>query len=150
MLRVFFLSLLMAAGPITAATAQEKKQPFISGELSFELENDWAYKSDDRANQYNDLYATIEPSVTIRLAPSWSIFAHGVLEPVTDPDQFENRVFGDHGLYLEDLYLEYASGPFDVRAGKLNAGFGIAWDKASQVTSSPEGGSPWPPTCLRR
>lgn len=114
---------------IGGVQAQQKSYPIVTGAIPIEIENDWAYKSDDRANQNNDLYTTIEPEVTIQFSPHWSVFAHAVLEPVTAPDKFENRVFEDHGLYLEDLILQFDNGTFGARAGKLNVGFGIAWDK---------------------
>jgi hypothetical protein len=112
----------------SAARAETESYPKITGELSVEVENDWTYDSDDRANQNNDLYTTLDPSVTVQLSPSWSIFAHAVLEPLRNPEQFENRAFEDHGLYLEGLYLAYENGPFGAKAGKLNVGFGVAWD----------------------
>jgi hypothetical protein len=116
-----------------SAHAQPPAYPSISGAIPIEIENDWTYNSDDRANHNNDLYATIEPEVTVQFSPHWSIFAHAVLEPVTDPEKFENRVFEDHGLYLEDLSLQFDNGPFGARAGKLNVGFGIGWDKTPGV-----------------
>lgn len=114
---------------VSAIAADQTNYPSISGAIPFEIENDWAYRSDDRANQNNDLYATIEPEITVKFSSALSVFAHAVLEPVTDPDQFETRIFGDHGLYLEDLYVDYDGGMFGARAGKLNVGFGVAWDR---------------------
>ena len=116
-----------------SAPAQAQTYPSLSGAMPIEIENDWTYKSDDRSNHNNDLYTTIEPEVTVQFSPRWSIFAHAVLEPVTDADRFENRVFEDHGLYLEDLELQFDNGTFGARAGKLNVGFGIAWDKTPGV-----------------
>lgn len=132
MLKVLLIAFILLS-PAVPARAQPDTPPAISGALSIELQNDWAYQSGDRANQSNDLYTTVEPSVAVRLSPSWSLFAHAVLEPVTPPEQFENRVFGDHGLYMEDLFVEYAPAPFYLRAGKMNVGFGIAWDEAPGI-----------------
>ena len=116
-----------------SANAQQKTYPSIFGSVPIEIENDWTYSSDDRSNHNNDLYATIEPEVTVQVSPHWSIFTHAVLEPVTAAEKFENRVFEDHGLYLEDLALQFDNGTFGARAGKLNVGFGIAWDKTPGV-----------------
>tara|TARA_B100000676_G_C17546312_1_gene565091 strand:+ start:106 stop:483 length:378 start_codon:yes stop_codon:yes gene_type:complete len=69
----------------------------------------------------------------VKLAPRWSVFGHAVIEPVGDPAQFENRTFEDIGLYIEELFVEYSADRFGARAGKLNAGFGIAWDRAAGV-----------------
>lgn len=125
-----FLSMLLVT---VSARAEPKTYPSITGAIPIEIENDWTYESDDRANHNNDLYATIEPEVTLHFSPHWSIFAHAVLEPVTSAEQFENRVFEDHGLYLEDFVLQFDNGTFGVRAGKLNVGFGVAWDKTPGV-----------------
>lgn len=133
MFRTFALICVMAFPPSTPVFAQQQSYPSISGRIPIEIQNDWTYRSDDRANQNNDLFTTTEPEATVQISRSWSIFAHAVLEPVTPPDQFEARVFGDHGLFMEDLFVEYANGPFGVRAGKLNVGFGVGWDKAPGV-----------------
>ena len=116
-----------------AALAQQQTYPSLSGAIPIEIENDWTYRSDDRSNHNNDLYTTIEPEVTVQFSPHWSIFAHAVLEPVTAAEKFENRVFEDHGLYLEDLALQFDKGAFGARAGKLNVEFGIAWDRTPGV-----------------
>jgi hypothetical protein len=44
------------------ASAQEapKAYPHISGELSFEVEDDWTVSSDDPAAELNDMYTTVE------------------------------------------------------------------------------------------
>ena len=120
-----FLALVSHAAP--AAEADSKR---ISGEIAIELQDDWNYKADDRNNMNNNLFATVGPSVTFQVAPGWSVFGHAVLEPVGSAAQFENRVFEDIGLYLEEFYVEYAADRFGAKAGKLNPGFGVAWDRS--------------------
>ena len=132
-LRGVFLAFAMVAFGAAFPAGAQILSDRISGEVAFELQNDWTYKSEDRSNQNNDLYATIEPSATFRLAPGWSVFGHAVLEPVGSPSQFENRTFEDIGLYVEELFVEYEADRFGARLGKLNAGFGIAWDMAPGV-----------------
>lgn len=127
--------LTLFAGAVVAFSAPatvlaDEGTPSISGEIAFELQNDWNYKADDRASLNNNLSPTIEPSVTFQLSPQWSVFAHAVMETVGDAAKFENRAFEDIGLYMEDLYLEYAADRFGAKAGKLNVGFGVAWDMA--------------------
>lgn len=133
MLRLVLSVCVMACLVPATLQAQQQTYPSLSGAVPIEIENDWTYKSDDRANHNNDLYATVEPEATLRFSPEWSVFAHAVLEPVRPPQQFENRVFEDHGLYLEDLALQFETGPIGVRGGKLNVGFGIGWDKTPGV-----------------
>lgn len=125
-----FLAGLLALTPVSAAETDSKR---FSGEIAFELQDDWNYAAEDRSNLNNNLFATIEPSATFRIAPGWSIFAHAVLEPVGSASKFENRSFEDTGLYLEDFYAEYAGERLGAKAGKLNPGFGIAWDNTPGV-----------------
>jgi hypothetical protein len=124
-------ALVAFAAPVTVLAAAGS--PTLSGEISFELQNDWNYSSDDRNNLNNNLFTKIEPSVTFQVAPAWSVFAHAVLEPFGSAAKFENRAFEDIGLYLGDFYLEYAADRFGAKAGKLNPGFGVAWDKTPGV-----------------
>lgn len=133
MFRAFVTVCVLAVLSTPSLQAQQKAYPSISGVIPIEIENDWTYKSDDRSNHNNDLYTTIEPELTVQLSPHWSIFAHAVLEPVVAAEKFENRVFEDHGLYLEDFALQFDNGTFGARAGKLNVGFGVAWDKTPGV-----------------
>ena len=114
-------------------TRSKKTYPSVSGEIPIEIENDWAYRSGDRSNNNNDLFTTIEPEATVQFSPHWSIFGHAVLEPVASAEKFENRVFEDHGFYLEDFFLQFENGTFGGRVGKLSVGFGLAWDKTPGV-----------------
>ena len=78
------VGLLTGLSNAASATGADSKR--LSGEVSFELQNDWNYKSDDRGNLNNQLAPTIEPSVTLQLAPGWSISAVAVMETLGDPD----------------------------------------------------------------
>lgn len=127
--RTLFVGALVAFSAPSALLAAENG-PSVSGEIAFELQNDWNYESDGRANLNNNLSPTIEPSATFRFSSHWSVFAHAVMETVGDAAQFENRAFEDIGLYMEDLYLEFSADRFGAKAGKLNPGFGVAWDNA--------------------
>ncbi len=104
--------------------------PHISGELVIEIQNDWAYHSQDRDSELNDLYATLGPAIGLAFSESFSIQSSLVLEPVEDPDPHENREFSQHGLFVEELYARLAKGAWSLRAGKLNPRFGQAWDLA--------------------
>ena len=123
--------ILLTSAPYAAIAADVA--PSVSGELSFELQNDWNYASDDRANLNNNLSPKAEPSVTFTFSPRWSVFAHAVMEPVGSAAKFENRAFEDIGLYMQDLYVAFSDDRFGARAGKLNPGFGVAWDRAPGV-----------------
>lgn len=127
----------------TAAHAEEmKKEPWLSIVVPIEIQNDGNFKSDDRGNRLNDLYTTVEPEITVGILPGLTFFAHAVLEPMRDPRPGESRFFRSHGIYLQDLYLQYeravvTDGPnaFKVRVwgGKFGPNFGTAWDKAPGI-----------------
>jgi hypothetical protein len=51
-----------------------------------------------------------------------------VIEPVRDPAAREDRAFEDHGVFVEDLYVDYAFGRFGLRGGKFTPAFGVGWD----------------------
>lgn len=117
---------------LTAVRAQGKF-PSVSGEVSVEVQDDWTYDSEDRSKLNNNLYPKIEPSATVQFTPEWSAFGHVTIESIGDPAKFENRRFEDIGLYVEELYGEYAGERLGGKAGKLDAGFGVGWDKAAGV-----------------
>ena len=71
---VFFVGILAAFFTPSAVLAAENTQR-ISGEIAFELQDDWNYAAKDRSNQNNNLFATVEPSITFEVAPQWSVFA---------------------------------------------------------------------------
>lgn len=127
----------------TAVRAEETKtEPWLSVVVPIEIQNDGNFKSDDRGNEQNDLYATIEPELTLGILPGLTFYAHAVLEPLRDPRPRENRYFRSHGIYLQDLYLQYqhalvSDGANALKArvwgGKFGPNFGTAWDKAPGI-----------------
>lgn len=116
------------------AGADEPRFPNISIEVStFEVEGDVTYASDDAAADNRDVFATIEPAIKVALTPSLSLNALAVLEPVRDAAPNDDRVFEDHGLYLEELHLDYETERASFAVGKLTPNFGKAWDVAPGV-----------------
>lgn len=118
------------------ALAQDKvaeTDKAITGEVLFELQNDWAARSDDPANERNDTYLTIEATIEARLAPSLRLLSQVTVEPVRNPEPGKDRFFGDEGAYLEQLYLEYSLANLAFRGGKFGQKFGIAWDVAPGI-----------------
>jgi len=121
---------------VSASKADDPTPPFIDAYASFEDENDLTYKSDDRDSEINDLYATVEPTLIMHFTEGLSLTAHGVLEPVRDPEAGEDRYFGDEGLYVQDLFLNYDWENISVMGGKFTPNFGRAWDIAPGVYGS--------------
>ena len=60
---VFFVGMLAAFFAPSAVLAVENT-PRISGEIAFELQDDWNYAAKDRSNLNSNLFATVEPSIT--------------------------------------------------------------------------------------
>jgi hypothetical protein len=111
----------------------EKEQYWITGATSFELQNDATVASENTENERNVLFATIEPLITVHFTPELSFTAHAVLEPVRDPDPGEDSYLDGHGLYLEELRLDYQSRQFSLIGGKFTPNFGKAWDLAPGI-----------------
>jgi hypothetical protein len=128
-----FSAVLFTATLAMAAEDKKEEQHWITGSVSFELENDATVNSEDPNGEINDLFATIEPSVTVHFTPAFSLTALGVFEPVRDPDPGDDRYLDGHGLYLEELHLDYETERFSLIGGKFAPNFGKAWDEAPGV-----------------
>ncbi len=120
------------AAPVHAQDSGERF-PRLEAEIDIEIQDDWTFESDDPAAELNDLFTTTEPALALYLLPGLSIQSGLVLEPVRDPDPAEDRYFGDHGLFAEQLYLLYEQDWFSLHGGKFNLPFGVAWDLAPGV-----------------
>lgn len=124
---VAFLSLVALAVP---AGAQDSF-PTFSGSLTIELEDDWAYDSDDQTSEFNSLYTKIVPAFTIGFTEEFSVNAELTFEGVQDPAYpGSDRWFDDEGLYVGVLTLNYDTDLFFLYGGKFGVNFGIAWDAA--------------------
>lgn len=103
--------------------------PNISGEVVMELQNEYAFDSDDPdADEQNNMFWRTEVAPTVAFTENFFIDGVLVLEPVRDFDPGEDNYFEDEGVFVEEIKLNYESGPWAIFAGKFNPGFGIAWD----------------------
>lgn len=121
------------ASVAAAQNAPEGPPPIIEGEILFELQNDYAFDSDDPSAEINDLFTTIEAALALNLSEVFSVQSLFVLEPVRDPTPFDDRYFEDHGLFVEELYLQAQFDNFRIFGGKFDASFGTAWDKTPGI-----------------
>lgn len=121
---------LLAAGSAGAEDAPGA-YPRLSGELSFEVEDDLTFESDDRAAELNDIFATIELGASLKFTEALSLNLSAVFEPVLDP--VDDREFEDHGAFVEEIYLRYDAGVLAAVVGKFNPAFGTAWDLAPGI-----------------
>lgn len=122
-----------SVGLATSAHAQDGPPSLIDGTILFEVQNDHAFDSDDPSAEINDLFATIEAGLALNLSEIFSVQSLFVLEPVLDPQPFDDRYFEDHGLFVEELYLQAEFDNFRFFAGKFDATFGTAWDAAPGI-----------------
>ncbi|MCP4329592.1 MAG: hypothetical protein GY791_14285 [Alphaproteobacteria bacterium] len=114
-------------------TEPSRTYPYVDFGVLVEIQNDHTYHSDDPGAEINDLFTTIEPVIAIHLLPGLFIEAAGVAEPVFDPAPFEDRYFGDEGLFVEVLSLNYEGEWFGAVGGKFTPDFGTAWDLAPGI-----------------
>lgn len=127
----FALLAITLAGMSSNAFADDVSYPYISGEVSVEIQNDDTYRSDDSDAEQNELGTLTEPAITIHFTENLSINAGLTLEAVTDPDPREDREFDSHGLFAEVLTVNYDTENFGIYAGKFGPNFSIAFDAAA-------------------
>lgn len=123
------LSRLCLAG--SGAVAGDDPASRLNGYVAAEVQNDWAFASDDPANEQNELGASIETGIALQLSPSWSANAVLQFEAVQDPGPGEDRFFDDHGLFAERLTLDYEGEHLALHAGKFGPHFSIGYDEAA-------------------
>lgn len=126
--RSLLVATLVAAFAIPAAATAAESFPRIEASVPIEIEDDWNYRSDDSTTEHNQIFTKIEPEATIHLSPGLRLFGHAVIEPVRDPEARKDRAFEDHGVFVEDLYVEYEFGRYALRGGKFTPAFGVGWD----------------------
>ncbi|MDB2415462.1 hypothetical protein N9W34_06795 [Rickettsiales bacterium] len=106
--------------------------PKISADLVVEWQNEYRSNSDNTS-----IDDTNRSFVRSELAPkvefTENIFIDGVLvfEPFAQEgfkDAGDDVWFDRHGLFAEEIKLNYENGSYAVWAGKFNPGFGTAWD----------------------
>jgi len=128
-------SILLSIISIGIASADDNNRfPKVSGSISFELQNDFAFASDDTAEEFNNLFTTIEPQLKLSLTDKVSINSGLVFEqvqaPATDGD---NQTFAGHGAYVEVLTLDFQDETTHLSVGKMHVNFGKAWDIAPGI-----------------
>jgi hypothetical protein len=127
---VLFLCMAVIVLNGRAALAEESGfAPKFSGSLSFEIQNDLAFSSDDEAEEFNTLFATVEGAFTLTLTDRISVNAELVFNPVVaSAATGDDRLFENQGLFVEVLTLNYEAGPLHLSGGKMHVNFANAWD----------------------
>lgn len=112
---------------VSGAMAQEASRFTWEGEL--EIGNDSVVDSNTPGNELSDTYATGELNAAYALTDSVSVFGGLTFESMTDAT--DDRVFGDMGLYIHELGLQFDTGVAAFQIGKVHPVFGTAWDSAA-------------------
>lgn len=112
---------------IAAASAAAEDYPALSVEIGAEVQLDRNYKVPAGARRNVDLFTNTELLVGLGFTEELSLQSKVKIEPLRTVSG--DRFFGDTGAYVEELYVRYEAEPFGLRAGKMGAGFGSAWEK---------------------
>lgn len=121
------LSLFLAVG--VAQADDTTPIPTITGSVGIELQNDYAFSSDDPTEEFNNLSTTIEPSIKVGFTKEFSINTDLAFEQVQEPPvKGDDRFFDDQGLYVKTLTMDYQTDAVHLSAGKMGVNFGRAWD----------------------
>ena len=123
----------LSALALWTVQAAAEDTPRIEGEILVEFQNDYNYKSDDSDAELNDLFNTTEADFSFFTTDEFYLNTLLVFEPVEDTDPEENRFFGDQGLFVEVLTLNYETDSVFVLAGKFGPNFSIAYDAAPGI-----------------
>lgn len=129
MIRTAFASVLALCVAETARA--QATYPTFSADITLELATDATVRADDPAAELTDTTLTAEAALVLKILEGTSLNATLVFEPVADPDG--DRVFGDHGLYVEEFNLQQEIAGTTLTVGKFNPAFGVAWDAAPGV-----------------
>jgi len=122
----------LAAMPMTAH-ADGGTYPMITGEVGFEVQNDFTFQSDDPTAEQNELGGVIAPVINLHLNPNLTVTTGLTLEAVRDPGPNEDRVFQDHGIYVDTLTLSWENDDVSIYGGKFAPNFSIGYDAAGGV-----------------
>jgi hypothetical protein len=120
----------LLTGISSIASAQDGKfSPSISGSLAVEVQNDYAFSSDDATAEFNNLTTKIGLDLTLTVLKGLSLKTGLSFQQVQSPPvSGSDRVFDDQGLFAETLAVEYEIGPVLFFGGKKHVNFGKAWD----------------------
>lgn len=118
--------------PVTAHAADET-YPSLSGEVGFEVQNDFNFDSEDPNAEQNELGMVIAPVINLNLSQNLVVTTGMTLEAVRDPGPQEDRVFQDHGIFVDTLTLTYEQDSFAVYGGKFGPNFSIGYDATPGV-----------------
>ncbi len=116
-----------------ATRAADGTYPAVSGEVGFEVQNNFNFDSEDPNAEQNELGMVIEPVINLNLSQNLFVTTGMTLEAVRDPGPQEERVLQDHGIFVDTLTLTYEQDDFSVYGGKFGPNFSIGYDAAPGI-----------------
>ncbi|MBI3507203.1 MAG: hypothetical protein HY059_20400 [Proteobacteria bacterium] len=100
----------------------------VDADGTFKLGFDRNFRSGNARSVLTDVYGEFEGVAKLFVRPEFYFQTKLHWERVKFPT--ESRIFGGHGLYLENLFVNYGAEDARVYAGKFNPNFGMGWDDA--------------------
>jgi hypothetical protein len=124
--------LVVAAAVVSSQSgALAQTYPLIKGEFQTRIQSDYTVRSKDKSQEISDTFTKTEFGVELGLTEEFSVRSKFKLEPVKAPDG--DRFFGDHGLWLDELLVQYENDSFSLFAGKFHPKFSFGYDKAPYI-----------------
>lgn len=125
----------MLAAPVLAVADEEVMPGFAFG-VDIEVQNDWAFRSDDPTVTQNELGPSIAPWFALNFSDSLSLNGSATIESVSDPQANEDRAFHDIGAFVDVLTLDYATDSFAAFIGKFGPNFSLGYDATPGLYST--------------
>lgn len=115
----------------------------ISGNIRTELFSSNHYRSNDNNQEFHQFYNRTKLSLTAKIIENLELnLAVKMAEIRQENEELQrynigsgNRLFENHGIYLDRLYLEYNQNNFQFFAGKNTLNFGQAWKRGDYIWS---------------
>lgn len=105
--------------------------PVLEAGLMAEWQNEYRDSDDDAIDGTNHSFLRAEVAPTLHLSERFFLDGVLVFEPfvqAAELNAYDSIWFDREGAFIEEIKLNYTSGPYAAWAGKFNPGFGVAWD----------------------
>lgn len=106
--------------------AEDCAAPCLGYAFSNEFQGDWIVWSDPSSNESYDLQLAADREIFLALTEELKLVTAIASEPVKDKRAGEDRIFEDHGTFVEMLYAEFDLEPLTVKLGKFEPAQGWA------------------------
>lgn len=124
-----------ADGTEVEAGEQPETYPHISGELRAEIENNASFSAISGApdKKQNLIFNTFQPEIAVEFNENLSFETEFTVEPIEDPEDFDNQEFDREGVFIEQAYLNWEKDRFSAKLGKFQPTFGLAFEASNDL-----------------